>query len=99
VTVLRRERDGYVLCCRIQPRARTNAFVEVRGEEILIRLTAPPVDGKANEALRRFVAEAFEVPLARVSIEAGEHGRHKRLRISGSAAIPAALTLLGIGNG
>jgi uncharacterized protein (TIGR00251 family) len=99
VTALRRDADGWVLACRIQPRARTNAFAEVRAGEVVIRLTAPPVDGKANSALRRFVADAFEVPLARVEIEAGERDRHKRLRISGAGQVPAALRQLGLTGG
>jgi len=91
VTPLRRHAGDWLLSCRVQPRARANAFAEVRADEVVIRLTAPPVEGKANDALRRFVADAFGVPLGRVTIEVGERGRHKRLRISGDAQVPEAL--------
>jgi hypothetical protein len=99
VTALRRDADDWILSCRVQPRSRANAFAEVRGEELVIRLTAPPVDGKANDALRRFVADAFGVAPGRVSVESGERGRHKRVRISGAAGIPKALERLGLKGG
>ena len=99
MTALRRDADDWVLACRVQPRSRANAFAEVRAGEVVIRLTAPPVDGKANDALRRFVADAFGVPLARVSIESGERGRHKRVRISGAKGIPEALERMGLSGG
>jgi uncharacterized protein (TIGR00251 family) len=99
VTALRRDADDWILSCRVQPRSRANAFAEVRGEELVIRLTAPPVDGKANDVLRRFVADAFGVAPGRVSVESGERGRHKRVRISGAAGIPKALERLGLKGG
>ena len=99
MTALRRDAGDWILSCRVQPRSRANAFAEVRADEVVIRLTAPPVDGKANDALRRFVAEAFGVPPGRVSIESGERGRHKRVRISGATGIPNALERMGLSIG
>jgi hypothetical protein len=99
VTALRRDGDDWILSCRVQPRSRANAFAEVRGGEVVIRLTAPPVDGKANDALRRFVADAFGVAPGRVLIESGERGRHKRVRISGAPGIPDALERMGLSGG
>jgi hypothetical protein len=91
-----REGDTLTLACRVQPRARVNAFAGIRDGEVVVRLTAPPVDGKANEALRAFVAEAFAVSLSSVTIRSGERSRHKRLSIRGPAHVPDALQALGV---
>lgn len=56
----------------------------VRGEELKIRLTSPPVDGAANKLCREFVADLFDVATSSVEILSGETSRHKRLRINGN---------------
>jgi uncharacterized protein len=68
---------------RVQPRAPKDAFVEPdpSGDYYRVRLKAPPVEGKGNQALRRFIADAFGVTLAQVEILSGEQARYKRLRI------------------
>jgi len=87
----RRDGTDWILDLRVQPRASHSEFAGLMGDRLRIRLNAPPVDGRANAALVEFIAEAFGVPRAAVSIEAGLSGRNKRLRIRGAAALPAAL--------
>ena len=87
----RRDGADLVLEVRVQPRASRSEIAGRYGERLRIRLQAPPVDGKANAALVAFVAEAFGVPRAQVSIEHGLAGRDKRVRIADAPAAPAAL--------
>jgi len=68
------------------PRARKSAVSGVRGDSILIRLAAPPVDGAANDALVAFLADVFGVPRRAVGILSGERGRQKRVVIAGVTA-------------
>jgi len=76
---------------RVQPRAPKDVFVEDLGDSYRVRIQAPPVDGKANEALRRFLAEAFGVPLSRVLLCSGEQSRHKRLLIRSPRRFPVPI--------
>jgi uncharacterized protein (TIGR00251 family) len=68
---------------RLQPRARRNEVVGERAGAVVIRLTAPPVDGKANAALCTFVARAAGVPPSRVSVVRGQTSRDKLVRVDG----------------
>jgi uncharacterized protein len=61
---------------------------------VKIALTTPPVDGKANEALVAFLAEALRLPRARISIVAGLSSRTKTLRITGKSAAEVTAALL-----
>jgi len=75
---------GAALAVRVTPRARKNEIVEVLSDGTLkIRLTAPPVEGKANQALVEFLAEVLEVPRSRLEIVAGESGRDKLVSVIG----------------
>jgi uncharacterized protein (TIGR00251 family) len=80
---------------RLQPRARRNEVVGERGGAVVIRVTAPPVDGKANAALCAFVARAAGVPPSRVTVVRGQTSRDKVVRVEGvdDAALRAALLL------
>lgn len=75
--------DGWVLVLHVQPGARTTEVAGLHGEALKIRLAAPPVDGKANAALCRFLAGALGVPVAAVDVLAGAGSRHKRVFIRG----------------
>jgi YggT family protein len=79
-----------VLVCRLrlQPRAPHTGFAGTVGDRLKLRVQSPPVDGKANEALRRFLAEAFGVPLSKVELAAGESSRDKLVRIVSPCKIP-----------
>ena len=65
----------------VKPRAGRNQVVGTREGALHVALTAPPVEGKANEALVRFLAEVLDVRPRQVEIVAGEHSRHKIVRI------------------
>lgn len=75
--------------CRIAVKATPNARADeirgVVGDVLQVRLKAPPVDGKANEALVRFIAERLGLPRTAVSLAHGATGRNKLLEISGIA--------------
>jgi uncharacterized protein (TIGR00251 family) len=71
------------LTVRLQPRARRNEVVGERGGAVVIRVTAPPVDGKANAALCAFIARTAGVPPSRVTIVRGQTSRDKVVRVDG----------------
>jgi uncharacterized protein (TIGR00251 family) len=71
------------LTVRIQPRASKNGIVRMEDGSLKIRLTAPPVDGAANEALVRFLAGTFSIAQSQVEIVSGHTSRAKRVRING----------------
>jgi len=70
-------------CVQVQPRASRAAFEGEHGDALKIRLTAPPVDDRANQALVRLLAERLNVPRAAVRIVAGEKSRRKRVTVAG----------------
>ena len=75
-------KKGSALAVRVTPRASKNEIVEVLSDgTIKIHLTAPPIEGKANEALIKFLAEVLEVPPARIEVVAGAGGRDKLISI------------------
>lgn len=68
---------------RVRPRARRNEIVGERAGALLIDVTAPPHDGKANEAVCRLIAKSAGVPQSSVSIARGTRGRDKLIRVAG----------------
>lgn len=76
---LRQTDAGVEIFLYIQPRASRNKVVGLQGEELKVALTAPPVDGAANNACRAFIAKFFKLPKTKVSFVSGETSRHKRL--------------------
>lgn len=81
--------DGdLILDCHLQPAARSDEFAGLHGERLKIRLTAPPVEGKANAHLMAFLAKAFGVSKREVSLISGELNRQKRVRISSPKKLP-----------
>ena len=89
--------DGIRLRLRIQPRASRTEVAGLHGDSVRIRLSAPPVDGAANEELVRFLAGLLGVGRAEIEISAGHAGRRKTVRVRGvdRAAAAAALGLSG----
>lgn len=88
---LRRDGADWLLDVRVQPRASRTEFGGLLGDRLRVRLNAPPVDGRANAALLEFLADACDVPKSRVTLEKGQTGRDKRVRLHGLATVPAAL--------
>lgn len=75
-------KTGAALTIRVIPRANHNEIVEILSDlTVKIRLTAPPVDGKANKALIEFLAEVLDVKKSRIEIVAGDTGRDKIVSI------------------
>ena len=87
------DKDGVIsFTVRLQPRASRDEIAGEYQDGLKVRLTAPPVDNRANEALCRFLATKLKVPLAAVRIASGEYSRTKRVEIRGvSPALVEAL--------
>ena len=75
--------DGATFAVKVHPRARRNAITGTLGDAIKLAVTAPPVEGKANQAVIEFFAEFFAIPRSSVSIASGETSRNKVVRVSG----------------
>jgi len=93
-----RSKDGSsaaVLSIRIQPRASKNEVVLMDNGGLKIRLTAPPVDGAANEALVRFLADRLRIAKSQVEIVSGHTGREKIIRIIGMTDSEVKQVLIG----
>ncbi|MDH1009015.1 DUF167 domain-containing protein [Pseudomonas nicosulfuronedens] len=83
--------EDLILDCHLQPKASRDEFAGLHGERLKIRLTAPPVEGKANAHLLAFLGKAFGVPKSAVKLEGGELNRQKRVRIPRPTKLPAEL--------
>lgn len=90
---LRAGEGGVVLSLHVQPGARKTEVAGRYGDALKIRLAAPPVDGKANEALIGFLAASLDVPRKSVTLLSGASARTKRLRVSGVEAAGVATRL------
>lgn len=77
---------GATFSIRVHPRARKNAITGEAGDAMKLALTAPPIDGRANEACIAFFAELLNVPHSSVTIAAGQTSRNKVIRIAGMTA-------------
>jgi len=80
--------DDLLLEIHAQPGARKDEVVGPHGDALKIRIAAPPIDGRANDHLVRFMAGLCGVPRARITVERGQSGRRKRLRISDPEHLP-----------
>ena len=90
------EKNGSVTFkVRVQPRASRTELAGEHAGALKLRLAAPPVNGKANEACRRFLADLLDVPLNAVEIVNGESSRDKRIRVRGITAEQVRSRLLG----
>ena len=84
---IRETTKGVLLPVRAVPRASKNEIQGVHGDALKVRLQAPPVEGKANQALIRFLSEALDISRSQISIAAGETGRNKAVLITGISKI------------
>ena len=80
--------DDLILSIAVQPRASGNALVGIHGAFIKVRLTAPPVEGKANQLLIKQLAKWFGVPTAHIEIVQGETAKRKIVRIQYPQKLP-----------
>jgi uncharacterized protein (TIGR00251 family) len=80
---LQRTDSGVRLSVRVQPRASTNEVSGLHGDALKVRVTAPPVDGAANEAVVKVLAGTFGIPVRSVTIVAGAGSRTKVVELQG----------------
>ncbi len=90
--------DHLTLSIRVIPRASRDSIQGIHGDTLKIRIQAPPVEGKANAYLVKFLSKQWKVSRACIQILSGETGRNKRLRIS-NPSDELRKTLLSIGDG
>ncbi len=77
--------DGtLLLSIYVQPRSDRNAIVGLHGDAVKLRLTAPPVDGKANKAVIAFWAKSLKIPKSAVTIKSGLQSRMKKILLNGA---------------
>ncbi|WP_432280114.1 DUF167 family protein [Shewanella aestuarii] len=80
-----------ILNVYVQPKASRDQVIGIHGDELKVAITAPPVDGKANAHLIKFIAKLFKVAKSDVSLLKGDFGRHKQLQVSAAKLIPAEI--------
>ncbi len=90
---LQETKDGVTLTVKAVPRASKSEVVGADGDWLRVRVKAPPVDGKANEALVKFFADFFDVPKGAVGIVSGDTARLKRIHIANITAERAVAAL------
>ena len=83
--------DSITLSLHVQPGAKQTAVAGLHGDALKIRLAAPPIEGRANEALLRFIADFFKVPVRNVELQKGGQSRQKRIVVHGSSVPPQNL--------
>lgn len=91
---IKQESEDLILRLYIQPKASRDNIVGLHGDELKIAITAPPVDGKANAHLTKFLSKQFKVAKGKIVIEKGELGRHKQVRIVAPVQIPQVVNAL-----
>lgn len=87
----RKQGEVITLTLHVQPGAKHSNIAGLHGDALKIRLAAPPIEGRANEALLKYLAELFDVPLRQVELKQGAQSRHKVVAISGSVLDPESL--------
>jgi uncharacterized protein len=80
---VRETEAGLTFAIKVQPRARKNAVTGEVGDALKIALTAPPTEGKANDACIEFLANILKVPRSSVTIASGQTSRRKVIRVTG----------------
>jgi uncharacterized protein (TIGR00251 family) len=79
--------DGVTFAVKVHPRAKKNAITGELGDSLKVALTAPPVEGKANEACTEFFAKLLKVPRSSVTIAAGQSSRNKVIHVAGLSVV------------
>jgi uncharacterized protein len=81
--VIRETTDGVTFAVKIHPRAKKNAITGELGDALKVSLTAPPLEGRANDACIEFFAKLLKVPRSSVTIASGASSRNKVIRVAG----------------
>ena len=82
-TAFKPDGDATVIMLHLQPGAKRSAVCGMYGDALKLAVQAPPVDGKANAALRTFLAARLKLPAAAITLVSGLTGRDKRVRVAG----------------
>jgi uncharacterized protein (TIGR00251 family) len=93
---LRAVDGGVMLEVHAQPGARRSEIVGRHGDAIKVRIGAPAVDDRANDALVKFLADVFGLHVRDVTVRSGSSSRHKRLRLDGIDLAAATAILLAL---
>ena len=83
MTLIRETSESITFQVRVHPRAKKNAITGELGDALKLSLTAPPVEGRANEACIEFFAQLLRVPRSSVTIASGQTSRNKVIRVAG----------------
>jgi len=87
------DNGNLLLYLKVQPKASADQWVGPHGEQYRIRITAPPIEGKANAHLSKLLAKAFGVPRSSIQLVAGENGRNKRFKILAPVKTPIKILM------
>ncbi|MDX8380431.1 MAG: DUF167 family protein [Gallionella sp.] len=87
----RRHDDVLTLTLHVQPGAKRSEIAGLHGDALKLRLAAPPIEGRANGALIKYIATLFKVPQRQVELKQGRQSRHKVVAITGSLVEPDRL--------
>ncbi len=86
-----RDGENLILTLQVKPGAKHNEVVGLYGEALKIRLAAPPTEGRANQALLKYIATLFDVPLRQVALKQGEQSRLKVILVKHSRIEPDSI--------
>jgi len=87
----RRGADGWTLAVHVQPGAKRSAVAGMHGSRLKIRIAAPALDGRANDALISFVAERLGIPRGRISVLRGAQSREKLIAVAGNCGLESLM--------
>ena len=88
----KQENDKVIINVYLQPGAKHTEISGFHGDALKIRLSSLPVDGRANDALLKYIAQLFDVPLRQVALTRGVKSRNKKVAITGSKIEPQLIT-------
>ncbi|QSX32855.1 YggU family protein [Shewanella avicenniae] len=88
------EQQNLLLRVYVQPKASRDQWCGLHGDEMKLAITAPPVDGKANQHIVKLLAKSFKVAKGQVHILKGELGRHKQIKIESPQQFPQEIAAL-----
>jgi uncharacterized protein len=86
MTAIHNPPKSTTIAVKVHPRARKNAITGKVGDALKLSLTAPPVEGKANQACIDFLAKVLNLPRSSITIAAGQASRNKLIRVAGLSA-------------
>ncbi|MCG8489172.1 MAG: DUF167 family protein [Chromatiales bacterium] len=86
------QQNDLILRLRIQPKASKEQFIGPYGDnQYKVSISAPPVDGKANDRLLKFIAKAFDLPRSRIELLSGANSRSKCLKLKSPGRLPIGI--------